>query len=361
MAIKIPLNLFSSTLLIAFSLAIVEAKSGGFSIELIHASSKRFPASLSTNLVPHPLGAYMINFSIGTPPSFQLAVADSGSSINWVQCQPCVQCYSQDLPVFNPLNSSTYKALPCDSDRCFQNSCQGSQCTYSTSYVDQSYSFGDVATEKFTFYSARGEELSFPSIVFGCAHRSKTITHNTRTSGIMGLAFSPVSLISQISPPFGLKFSYCFVPLTQLDLPSTLTFGQNVWGTGSLFTPILVKPHIDYYFLTLLGISVGETKLDLVVNSSAIFQEGNIAIDSGATLTALPTIFYYQLKAVIKQAIKIEPLVDDNSTTLCYKDLEAVDVPPVTVHFIAADLSLSIDNLIFPNAMRDEVLEGMEK
>ncbi|MCD7452713.1 hypothetical protein HAX54_017932 [Datura stramonium] len=60
----------------------------------------------------------------------------------------------------------------------------------------------------------------------------------------------------------------------------------------------------------------------------------NIAIDSGATLTALPTIFYCQLKAVIKQAIKIRPLVDDNSTTLCYKDLEAVDVPPVTVHFI---------------------------
>ncbi|XP_055814424.1 aspartic proteinase CDR1-like [Solanum dulcamara] len=355
------MTIFSFTLLIAFSLAITltqtsllrpeaEAKSGGFSIELIHPASKRSPASLSTELVPDLLGVYLINFSVGTPPKFQLAGADSGSDINWIQCEPCVQCYSQHLPIFNSLNSSTYKALPCNSSKCL-GECHGSQCTYGTNYTDQSYSYGDLATEIFTFYSPQGfQEISFPDILFGCAHRSKLQNTDQMTTGIMGLGISPMSLVSQISPAFGKKFFYCFVPLAQLDVPSTLTFGENAWGsTGSvLFTPIHSNPSNSFYLLTLLGISVGDKRFDFFGNSSTISPEGNIAIDSGTTLTVLPTLLYNQVKTTISQAINVEPLVNENSTNICYKDLNAFDVPPVTMHFIAADVPLSKDNIIWP-------------
>ncbi|XP_055814423.1 aspartic proteinase CDR1-like [Solanum dulcamara] len=352
------MTIFSFTLLIAFSLAItltqtsllrpeVEAKSGGFSIELIHPSSKRSPASLSIELVPDFLGNYLINFSVGTPPKFQLAVAGS-TFMNWIQCEPCVQCYSQHLPIFNSLKSSTYKALPCASPKCFQDNCEGSHCTYVAEYVDQSYSYGDLAVEMFTFYSPQGvEEISFPDIVFGCAHRSKLETTAPKVSGIISLTNSPQSLISQIIPSFGKIFSYCFVPLAQLDVPSTLTFGENAWGsTGSLFTPMLVKELDPSYFLTLVGISIGGKRIDFFGNSSNIFREGNIKIDSGTAMTVLPTSFYSQIKTTFIQAIDAEPLVYENSISLCYKDLTVV--PSVTMHFIAVDLPLSKDNIMFP-------------
>ncbi|KAK6804171.1 hypothetical protein RDI58_001955 [Solanum bulbocastanum] len=324
-----------------------EAKSGGFSIELIHSASKRSPASLSMELVPEPLGNYLINFSVGTPPMFQLAVADSGSHVNWIQCEPCVHCYSQHLPLFSSLNSSTYKAIPCGSSQCFQNNCQGSQCTYGMSYIDGSYSNGDLGMEMFTFYSPKGlKEISFPDIVFGCAHSSKLADTNPNMSGIMGLGVSPWSLISQISPAFGQKFFYCFVPLAQLDVPSTLTFGENAWGsTGALFTPICLKPFKHFYFLTLVGISVNSKRFNLFNNSTT---EGNIVIDSGTTLTSLPTQLYNQVETAIIQAINVEPFFKENSTNPCYKDLSGSDVPPVTMHFIAADLPLSKENIIWP-------------
>lgn len=79
--------------------------------------------------------------------------------------------------------------------------------------------------------------------------------------------------MSQISPAFGEKFFYCFVPLAQLDIPSKLTFGENA---EALFTPIIMKPFDSFYYLTLMGISVGGKRFDFMT----IFQEGNIVIDS---------------------------------------------------------------------------------
>ncbi|XP_009796952.2 aspartic proteinase CDR1-like, partial [Nicotiana sylvestris] len=298
-------------------------------------------------------GVYLINFSVGTPPKFQQVVVDTGSHINWIQCQPCVDCYKQDIPIFYPVNSSTFKPVSCQSPKCFQNNCQGSQCVYFATYVSSSYSFGDVATDTFTFYSANGEELSFPAIVFGCAHRSKSTPVTPMMSGLIGLGASPASLMSQIiNPAFGQKFSYCFVPFSLLGFPSKLTFGDNAWGPGSFFTPLIVKPSDVFYFLTLLGISVGEKKLELIVNSSTIFQEGNIVIDSGTTYTSLPTPFYNQLETVVREAVEVEPWSDNSqsgtSLSLCYKDLDGNDIPPLTLHFIGADVPLSKDNIMPP-------------
>ncbi|XP_075074586.1 aspartic proteinase CDR1-like [Nicotiana tabacum] len=129
---------------------------------------------------------------------------------------------------------------------------------YSTTYVASSYSFGDVAMETFTFYYENREVIAFPSIVFGCDHRSNSIPVNPIMYGIIGLGASHASLVSQLSPTFGQKLSYCFVPRAQLDIPSKLTFGDNAWGPGSFFTPVVVKLTFLYHFLTLLGIPVGE-------------------------------------------------------------------------------------------------------
>ncbi|XP_070006551.1 aspartic proteinase CDR1-like [Nicotiana sylvestris] len=123
-------------------------------------------------------------------------------------------------------------------------------------------------------------------------------------SAIIGLDASHASLVAQLSPTFGQKISYCFVPRAQLDIPSKLTFGDNAWGSGSVFTPLVVKPTFVYYFLTLLGIRVVEQQLDLVANPSTVFQEGNIVIDSETTYTFLPSPFYNQLETLVREVIE---------------------------------------------------------
>ncbi|KAI4312545.1 hypothetical protein MLD38_037352 [Melastoma candidum] len=92
-------------------------------------------------------GEYLMNITIGTPPVSIMALADTGSSLIWTQCQPCNVCYPQVAPLFNPRDSSTYMELQCDSDKCRvleQSFCpkQGSTCQYSVSYGDKSYSKG---------------------------------------------------------------------------------------------------------------------------------------------------------------------------------------------------------------------------
>ncbi|XP_016486879.1 aspartic proteinase CDR1-like [Nicotiana tabacum] len=160
-------------------------------------------------------------------------------------------------------------------------------------------------------------------------------------SGVIEIGASYASLVSQLSPTFGQKISYYFMPREQLDIPSKLTFGDN---------PVIVKPTFVYYFLTLLGIPVSEQKLDLVVNSSRVFQEENIVIDSGTTYTFFPTLFYNQFNTLVREAIKVEPWVDNSSSrlSLCYKDLKGTDIPPMTLHFIGADVLLSGENIMPP-------------
>jgi hypothetical protein len=38
---------------------------------------------------------FVANISIGEPPSPQLLVIDTGSSLSWTQCQPCSSCFQQ--------------------------------------------------------------------------------------------------------------------------------------------------------------------------------------------------------------------------------------------------------------------------
>lgn len=64
-------------------------------------------------------------------------------------------------------------------------------------------------------------------------------------------------------------------------------------------------------------------------------------------MTVLPTLLYNKFRTAILQDINVEPIVYANSTNICYKDLNASVVPPVTVYFIAADVHLSKDNVIW--------------
>ncbi|XP_070037919.1 aspartic proteinase CDR1-like [Nicotiana tomentosiformis] len=198
-------------------------------------------SQLSTSIIPDIKGLYLTKISIGTKPSVKLAVVDTGSDIIWIQCQPCIHCFQQKTPIFNPKSSSTYKSISCNSTRCKNlpgSSCDLAKntCLYSARYNDQSFSFGDLATETFTFDDStnitRKRRLSLSNITFGCGRRNNLTIGDVELSGIIGLGASPFSLVSQIKSTFGRRFSYCLVPFYQLNVSSRLNFGEKALLSG---------------------------------------------------------------------------------------------------------------------------------
>ncbi|KAL6909698.1 hypothetical protein ACP4OV_001357 [Aristida adscensionis] len=64
---------------------------------------------------------YVVTVGLGTPAVPQTLLVDTGSTVTWVQCKPCnatSSCYPQKEPLFDPSMSSTYTAIPCDSQAC---------------------------------------------------------------------------------------------------------------------------------------------------------------------------------------------------------------------------------------------------
>ncbi|KAK9696893.1 hypothetical protein RND81_08G003900 [Saponaria officinalis] len=210
--------------------------------------------------------SYVMKLSLGTPPVPQFCIADTGSDLIWSQCQPCLNCYTQTLPIFDPRKSSTYKTQSCDSQACqalsSRTSCSRTNvCNYHFGYGDNSHTSGDLATETVTFNSG----TSLPKITFGCGHDNYFIgTIGKDTSGVVGLGGGPSSLVSQLSPSINGKFSYCLIPFFEEgNYTSTINFGSRgrVSGPGVISTPLVRNYPKTFYFLTLKAITVGKSKI----------------------------------------------------------------------------------------------------
>ncbi|KAF5204699.1 Aspartic proteinase cdr1 [Thalictrum thalictroides] len=297
-------------------------------------------------------GEYLMNISIGTPPVEFLGVVDSGSDIIWTQCEPCEYCFNQTIPIFNPNESSTYKDLSCSSIPCKSlegSSCVDGKCVYLGSYVDGSDTTGNLATETLTMHSSSNSKgsVNLPKIVFGCGHRNN-FTFNSQGSGVVGFGGGPGSFVTQLGSKFDGKFSYCLVPWYLNTSSSKMHFGQEaiVSGVGSVSTPMVDMPIKTFYYLTLESISVGDKKLAykelLLSKPSSGFEEGNIVIDSGTTLTKLPFEFYDKLEPVVRTAINLKPVPNPQfEGMLCYNaKLGDLKAPLMTFHFTGADVVL---------------------
>ncbi|KAK6162768.1 hypothetical protein DH2020_002609 [Rehmannia glutinosa] len=364
----------------------------GFSIDLIHRDSIQSPSLYSaseriknalqrsydraknlarnnstqqpsTEIIPDR-GEYLMKFSLGTPPVETLAIADTGSDLTWIQCKPCIKCFKQKSPIFDPKRSSTYKPVSCNTNACNalqRTSCDSSNdtCRYEIMYGDRSYSKGDLATETLTL----GSNVSIRNVTIGCGHLDQG-TFGAGSSGIVGLGGGKVSLITQMGSSIQGKFSYCLVPfLGESSKPSKMNFGENVVvsGDGVVSTPIVAKTPSTFYFLTLEGMTVGEQRLDIDLSSSSsslsddddddddikASQEGNIIIDSGTTLTFLPIELYYQVITAVRSQMVLREISDPQGLlNLCYLSTgDAMpQVPEIIAHFRGADVKLKSIN-----------------
>ncbi|CAH9137780.1 unnamed protein product [Cuscuta epithymum] len=293
-------------------------------------------------------GGYVMKYSVGTPPVETYGIADTGSDLTWTQCQPCINCYQQETAVFNPQNSQSYRTVTCDASECSLVEVAGcsddNTCQYKVSYGDRSQTSGDLAVDILTIGGA-----SFDNVVFGCGHQNNG-TFSNAASGIIGLGSSQVSIIKQLDPLIGGKFAYCLS--SRPDSPSHISFGPEaiVTGTNAVKTPIIkAVDQPSFYWLSLESISIGAKTFQVSKSTSTSDMSadgtmvGNIIIDSGTTLTMIPSDLFTSLVTALKGSIPAAPLDDpEGAFGLCYSTRESFEVPEIIVRFTGgADVKLS--------------------
>ncbi|CAN1245959.1 Aspartic proteinase CDR1 [Linum grandiflorum] len=383
-AVTNTLLLLALIVTVLISVAKTSSASRGFSIDLLHRDSPNSPLynphetraqrlenaakrslrgarhrldiirSARLDDVEAPLtpdtAEYLVKISLGTPSFPIFAVADTGSDIIWTQCKPCSNCYDQIAPLFDPKKSTTYKEVACSSSVCSELAVP--LATTQVGYGDQSHTIGDLATDTLTLNSTSGRPVALPKMIIGCGHDNSGTFSNT-TSGIVGLGGGPASLVSQLGSTISGKFSYCMPPFGT-NKPSTLSFGQNAVVSNGVSTPILSdESQPTFYYLQLDAISVGTTRVPFNNGGGAANQQGNIIIDSGTTLTFVPSTVLSQLSDAITSQVTGGTATQVDDLGPCYKDDGSLKVPNVTMHFDGGDVELTQANTFL------EVAEGV--
>ncbi|KAL6909876.1 hypothetical protein ACP4OV_001535 [Aristida adscensionis] len=242
------------------------------------------------------VGNYVTQLGLGTPATSYAMVVDTGSSLTWLQCSPCVvSCHRQAGPLFDPKASSTYAAVSCSAAQCDElqaatlnpSACSRSNvCIYQASYGDSSFSVGYLSKDTVSFGSG-----SFPNFYYGCGQDNEGLFG--RSAGLIGLARNKLSLLYQLAPSLGSSFSYC--------LPTSASAGYLSIGSYSpgqySYTP-MASSSLDgsLYFVTLSGMSVAGSPLAV---SSSEYGSLPTIIDSGTVITRLPTSVYTALSKAV--------------------------------------------------------------
>ncbi|PHT95941.1 hypothetical protein T459_03823 [Capsicum annuum] len=238
-------------------------------------------------------GAFLMKISIGTPPVDTLVTLDTGSDLSWIQCEPCVNCFQQSsTPIFNPKNSSTYATVDCENLFC----------------------------QSLAPITCRGD----------------------------------ISIVNQMKDDIKGKFSYCLIPFGASKTIDKQTSHINFGDSAVVSGPGVVSTHLtrkesqkSFYYLFLESISIGDKNLPF--KSSKIIPPGqaNIIIDSGTTLTLVPSDFYPNLEEAVVASINATRVNDPaGSFKICYAtDIGTIKAPKIVAHFTNADVELSAVNV----------------
>ncbi|CAD5186996.1 unnamed protein product [Musa acuminata subsp. malaccensis] len=248
------------------------------------------------------VGNYVTRINLGTPGKSYSVVADTGSSLSWLQCSPCkVECHPQEGPLFNPSSSATYRSVPCSASECDSlesatlnpAACTLSNvCVYEATYGDGSFSVGYLSKDTLSLGSGR----RLADFVYGCGQDNEGLFG--RSAGLIGLARDRLSMPSQLGPTLGYGFSYC-LPTTASS--GYLSIGSNNPGRFS-YTPMVSSSLDDsLYFIRLTGITVGGRGLPV---SASAYTSTPTIIDSGTVITRLPVDVYDALSSAVAAALR---------------------------------------------------------
>lgn len=292
------------------------------------------PEQLSTPVssgITQGSGEYFSRIGVGTPAKPFYMVLDTGSDVNWLQCQPCSDCYQQSDPIFDPTHSSSYAVLSCDSQQCQAidvSACRNGKCLYQVSYGDGSFTVGEYITETVTL----GNSGAVRGISMGCGHDNEGLF--VGAAGLIGLGGGSLSFTSQIKAS---SFSYCLVDRDS-GKSSSLEFNSASPG-DSVNAALLRNSKLDtFYYVGITGISVGGRTVSLPPATFALDQSGRggIIVDCGTAVTRLQTEAYNSLRdEFVRQTQNLRSTTGFALFDTCYdlSSLRSVTVPTVSFHF----------------------------
>ncbi|KAL7129302.1 hypothetical protein ABFS83_13G057200 [Erythranthe nasuta] len=334
------------------------SESTGFSLKLVRTNFRplietNIAENKSTSYFPNTIHPritftnflYIIEANIGTPSTKKSFIFDTGSELTWTQCTPCVNCFNQNSPLFDPKRSTSYKKLsPNHPSARFFNRSNNGDSTFYLLYGTGESSSGIVSTETFSFASdKRGVHESIKGVVFGCANNQRG-KFKSWITGIMGMSRSPLSLIGQMGAKSSQKFSYCLPPVTSPIKTTFLRFGKNV-KTGRGLRESSFINSIDYnYRVNLLDISISGRRLNL---PNGTFARGCM-MDVGSSGSYLEPHAYSEVMRVLTHHFDWFKLkrVNVPEGRLCYRFVRAFRYyPNMVFHFQGGDFEIGPENL----------------
>ncbi|RLM97876.1 hypothetical protein C2845_PM06G03980 [Panicum miliaceum] len=150
---------------------------------------------------------FLMPIKLGTPPVMNLVAIDTGSTLSWVQCQPCEpHCHDQAAEagqIFDPTKSTTFRHARCISRECFSIKhelirLQSANCMEEEDTCLYTMSFGGDTTGKV--------DIGF-SFLFGC---SLDVEYSDKEAGAIGFGSSSFSFFEQVAKLINYKaFTYC--------------------------------------------------------------------------------------------------------------------------------------------------------
>ncbi|KAK3142477.1 hypothetical protein QOZ80_4BG0346990 [Eleusine coracana subsp. coracana] len=323
-------------------------------------------------------GEYLVKLGVGTPQHVVSAAIDTASDLVWMQCQPCVSCYRQADPVFNPKLSSSFAVVPCGSDTCDQldeHRCRDEDddnaCEYTYRYSGNAVTKGTLGMDKLVV----GGNV-FHGVVFGCSDSVSAGGGGLppppqASSGLVGLGRGPLSLVSQLSVR---RFMYCLPP------PLSRTTGKLVLGAGAdavrnatdrvAVTMSSDARYPSYYYLNLDGLAVGDrTPRDLNSRNNRRKRKTmtspsppgasvgdrahahGMIVDIASTISFLEASLYEELADDLEQEIRLpRGAASRLGLDLCFilpegVGMDRVYVPSVSLSFDGRWLELDRDRL----------------
>ncbi|CAL5027215.1 unnamed protein product [Urochloa decumbens] len=316
-------------------------------------------------------GEYLVKLGIGTPQHVFSAAIDTATNLVWMQCQPCVSCYRQLDPFFNPRLSSSFAVVPCTSDTCGEldeHRCRSEDddaCQYTYKYSGNGETKGTLAIEKL----AIGSDV-FHGVVFGCSDSSAG-GPPAQASGLAGLGRGPLSLVTQLSVR---RFMYCLPPPTSAT-PGKLVLGPGVDAVRNVSDKVTVTMssstrYPSYYYLNLDGLAVGDqtprraaarvrsaaasattTPTDTPGGGGSANAYGMI-VDVASTISFLEASLYDELAEDLEQEIRLPRATASRrlGLDLCFilpegVGMDRVYVPTVSLSFDGRWLELERDRL----------------
>ncbi|XP_030546487.1 aspartyl protease family protein At5g10770-like [Rhodamnia argentea] len=297
-------------------------------------------------------GNYYAKIGLGVPAKYYAMLLDTGSSLSWLQCQPCaIYCHTQVDALYNPSTSSKYKSLPCSSSQCSSlkeatlndPSCEvrTGKCVYTASYGDSSYSMGYLSQDSLSLSPSE----TLPNFLYGCGQDNEGLFG--RAAGIVGLARQSLSMISQLSSKYGNAFSYC-LPSETATGNGFLSLGRtSLTASAFRFTPMITESRErSLYFLRLGAISLAGKPLAV----AAMQYRVPTIIDSGTVISRLPSSVYAALRQAFTKIMSTKYAKAPGYSILdtCFKgSLKTMSVPQMRLVFQGgADLALTPANIL---------------